>query len=280
MASSLGKIYATGSTDVVVDNFAARLDHVDASVTGRMNEGKKYDDETRVQYKHVVRGYKIDDEASALLHLLRCPDDGDKAAPSSFLSGQSEWKMHLSAAYWLLVLLHSPKVRGLRLDDSVALHEMRNLIDNDEQLCRLRALAAQGIDWIEYEQGVMVSKNRLASLLEDVVRIADIVCTAPSLSTKEPYSTWKRCEAQGIAVDEAGCMSRPDLYCVWGNTLLPCLMAGDDRQFPPMASTMQAMESKEIFYNRFGLHASISPLLWFKAMGWPIYRLGLLGRGK
>ncbi|KAI8677355.1 hypothetical protein NCS56_00625300 [Fusarium sp. Ph1] len=276
MAYSLGKIYATGSTDAVVDNFATRLDCVDTGVTDRMNESKKDDDETRVQYKHVVRGYKIDDEASAFLHLLRFPDDGDKAAPSSFLSGQSEWKMHLSAAYWLLVLLRFPKVRELSLDDSTALHEMRNQIDNDGQLERLRALAAQGIDWHEYEQGAMISKHRLDSLLEEIVRIADIVCTTPSLSAKKPYSTWKRCEAQGIAVDEAACMSRPDLYCVWGNTLLPCLMAGDNKQFPPMVATLQAMDDKGNYYNRFGQHAKISPLVFFMAMGWPTYRLGLL----
>jgi hypothetical protein len=230
-----------------------------------MSEGRN--DETRVRYKHVVRGYKIEDEASAFLHLLRSPDDGDKAAPSSFLSGQSEWKMHLSAAYWLLVLLRSPnpKVRPLHRDESVALHEMRSRIEHDEQLHRLRAVASQGIDWVEYEQGLMVSKDRLDSLLGDVVRIADIVCTTPSLSAKEPYSAWKS-KAHGIAVDEAACMSRPDLYCVWGNTLLPCLIAGDDKQLPPTVLYS---------HNRFGLHARISPLLWFKAMGWPIYRLRL-----
>ncbi|RSL45743.1 hypothetical protein CEP54_014155 [Fusarium duplospermum] len=246
MACSLGKIYATGPTDAVVDNFAARLDCVDTIVMDRMNEGKR-GDEVRVRYRHVVRGYKIDDEASAFLHLLRSPDD-DKAAPSSFFSGQLEWNMHLSAAYWLLILLRSPKVRPLRLDDSVALHEMRNRIDNDkdEQLYRLRALAGQGIDWIEYEQGAMLSKGRLVSLLGDVVRIADIVCTTPSLSVKEPYSGWKR-RAQGIVVDGAACMNRPDLYCIWGNMLLPCLMAGDDKELPP-----KALNS----HNRFAQHAS------------------------
>ncbi|EEU46665.1 uncharacterized protein NECHADRAFT_79480 [Fusarium vanettenii 77-13-4] len=265
MSCSLGKIYATGPTDEVVNDFAARLDHVDTRATDRMNDGR--DEGDRIRYKHVVRGYKIDDEASAFLHLLRCPDDGDKAAPNSFLSGQSEWKMHLSAAYWLLALLRSPspRVRPLRRDESAALHEMRSRIENDKQLHRLRALASQGIDWIEYEQGAMLSKDRLVSLLEEVVRVADIVCTTPSLSAKEPYSAWKR-EARGIAVDDAACMSRPDLYCVWGNTLLPCLMAGDDEKLPPAALYS---------HNRFGQHARISPFIWFKAMGWPVYRLGL-----
>ncbi|RTE74323.1 hypothetical protein BHE90_011229 [Fusarium euwallaceae] len=270
MACSLGKIYITGPTDAVVDSFAARLDRVGTSVTDRVNEGKK-NGETRVRYRHVVRGYKIDDEVSAFLHLLRFPDD-DRAAPSWFLSGQSDWKMPLSAAYWLLILLRSPKVRPLRLDDSAALHEMRSRIekDRDEQLYRLGALAAQGIDWIEYEQGAMLSKDRLVLLLEDAVSAADIVCTTPSLSAKEPYSAWKH-KAQGIVVDEAACMSRPDLYCVWGNTLLPCLMAGDDKEFPPKALDR---------HNRFGQHARISPLLWFKAMGWPVYRLSCQGRSQ
>ncbi|KAL2693693.1 hypothetical protein Neosp_000254 [[Neocosmospora] mangrovei] len=265
MSCSLGKVYATGPTDEVVNDFAARLDHVDTRATDRMNDGRHGGN--RIRYKHVVRGYKIDDEASAFLHLLRCPDDGDRAAPTSFLSGQSERKMHLSAAYWLLVLLRSPgpRVRPLRRDDSVALHEMRSRIENDKQLHHLRALASRGIDWIEYEQGPMLSKGRLVSLLEEVVRVADIVCTTPSLSAKEPYSAWKR-EAQGIAVDEAACMSRPDLYCVWGNTLLPCLMAGDDEKLPPAALYS---------HSRSGQHARVSPFIWLKAIGWPIYRVGL-----
>lgn len=85
--------------------------------------------------------------------------------------------MHLSEIYWLLVLLRPPcpKVYPLRLDDSTALHEMQNQIDSDERLHRLCALAGQGIDWIKYGQGTMVSEDRLVSL-EKVVGAADIVC--------------------------------------------------------------------------------------------------------
>ncbi|KAM0436628.1 hypothetical protein ACHAPT_002336 [Fusarium lateritium] len=242
MACNLGKIYASGPTHVAVDNFAARLDLVDASVTDRMNEGKKDDGQTRARYKHIVRGYKPGDEASAFFHLLRFPDDGDKAAPK-------------------LVAV------------SVALHEIRDRIDKDEELQRLRAVATGEMDWDEYQRGTTVSKDRLDLLFQEVIHAADIVCTTPSLSSKQPYSTWKNCLARGVAVDEAGCINRPDLYCIWGNTLLPCLMAGDDKQLPPTVMTLHERDTEGNFYNRLGQHAGISPLLFFKTMGWPIYHL-------
>lgn len=39
---------------------------------------------------------------------------------------------------------------------------------------------------------------------------------------KKPCEAWKNEIAKGIAVDEAGNINHPDLYSVWGNTLLPC----------------------------------------------------------
>lgn len=52
------------------------------------------------------------------------------------------------------------------------------------------------------------------------------------MSCQRPYRPWKEELAQGVAIDEAGNISRPDLYAVWGNTLLPMAMAGDDKQLP------------------------------------------------
>ncbi|KAF5004159.1 hypothetical protein FDECE_9373, partial [Fusarium decemcellulare] len=272
MTYTLGKIYATAPTHVAVDNFAERLDLVDESVTDRLNQSKSDNDTDRAHYRHVVRGYKVSSELHAFMHLLQHPNDGDKAAPNSGWHSQLRWRKHLSAAFWLLVLLRSPETRGLRSDDSVALHQMRDRIGNDEHLQRLRAVVAHDIDYIEYERGAMVSKEKLTALLEEVINAADIVCTTPALSTKAPYARWKY-TAKGIAVDEAGCISRPDLYCVWGNTLLPCLMAGDDKQLPPTVMSLNDIDAMGNFVNRLGLHGKMSPLLFFKGMGWPIYRL-------
>lgn len=65
----------------------------------------------------------------------------------------------------------------------------------------------------EYQSGPMVD-----SMFYTLLQAANILCTTPSLSCQDDFNAWKE------NVDEAGNISRPDLYCEWGNTLLPCAM--------------------------------------------------------
>lgn len=102
---------------------------------------------------------------------------------------------------------------------------------------------------------------------------ADILCTTPAMSMQEPYSIWKMTRARGIAVDEAGNISRPDLYRVWGNTMLPCLLGGDDKQLPPAVMTVDDKDIEGDHINRLAQDAKLSALEFFRASGWPIYRL-------
>ena len=88
-----------------------------------------------------------------------------------------------------------------------------------------------------------------------------------------PYNMYKTEEAQAIAVDDAGNISRADLYCVWGNTLLPCLLAVDEKQLSPAVMTTKDRDVQGHYLNRHALDGKISPLLFFKSIGWPIYRL-------
>ncbi|EHK26789.1 uncharacterized protein TRIVIDRAFT_8730, partial [Trichoderma virens Gv29-8] len=78
---------------------------------------------------------------------------------------------------------------------------------------------------------------------------------------------------KGIAVDEAGNINRPDLYRVWGNTLLPCLMGGDDLQLPPTVMTVDEKDEEGHHRNRLAQDGKISALEFFRASGWPIFRL-------
>ncbi|KAK5988479.1 Ankyrin repeat domain-containing 50-like protein [Cladobotryum mycophilum] len=105
-------------------------------------------------------------------------------------------------------------------------------IDIDDGLNNLREVATQKITWEEYQMGRRATRNVIRELLREILAAADIVCTSPSLSSLSPYKEWKQERAKGIAVDEAGSLDRADLYTVWGNTLLPCLIAGDDDQLP------------------------------------------------
>ncbi|QPC72579.1 hypothetical protein HYE68_003331 [Fusarium pseudograminearum] len=54
--------------------------------------------------------------------------------------------------------------------------------------------------------------------------------------------SWKL-KARGVAIDEAGNMSRANLCSVWGNTLRPCLLSGDEKHLAPVVMGQCAMLS-------------------------------------
>lgn len=271
--SSLGKIYGSGPTHVAVENFSARLGCITASVTNRYNKDKKADDPSRARRLLVIRGNKINDEVEAFFNLLKSPRIGNAAAPNRWWTPPSKWTMHLSLAFWLLVLLRSPGVQELHPDDSVAIFKLRDTIDKRDDLARLRAYGSGAMEMAEYEKGVTVPRLEIEAIMREIVFAADIVCTTPVRSCQEPYATWKNEHARGIAIDEAANISRPDLYTVWGNTLLPCLMAGDEMQLSPTVMTMGDKDAGGNLLNRLGNDGKISPLSFLKATGWPIYRL-------
>ncbi|KAM5342775.1 hypothetical protein ACJ41O_013741 [Fusarium nematophilum] len=272
MAASVGKVFGSGPTHVAVDNFAARLDAVTCRVTERYNEGKEAPLHQRRAL--IVRAYKTKDEFAAFMKLLKNPSVGDEAAPRGLWGLQSKWKLHLSPSFWLLVCLGSSGVRSLHDDDSKALHDLRDHIAEREDLSRFRAVGAGEITWEEYANGETATEGEIVALLSRLIEKADILCTLPALAFNEsPLSSWKNKLARGIAVDEAANMNRPDLCSVWGNTLLPCLLAGDEKQFGPVVNTLSYKDSEGNAVNRLGEDGRISPLEFFKGSGWPIYRL-------
>ena len=69
--------------------------------------------------------------------------------------------------------------------------------------------------------------SAVKGLLESLVRRADFLCVTPDASQyHKSYRDWKATGGRGVATDEAACMSRADLCCIWGNTLTPCLLFG------------------------------------------------------
>ncbi|KAJ4234330.1 hypothetical protein NW759_001320 [Fusarium solani] len=153
---------------------------------------------------------------------------------------------------------------------------MRDDIDRREKLTRLRAVARRDISWPEYKRGGgKVPVSTTGALLIEILRHADIVCTTLTISCskQDPYINWKNELAKGITVDDAGSISRPDLYSVWGNTLLPCLLAGDDYSIPPAVEGFEVRDKSRNYINRLGQDGRISPLAFLEASGWPIFRL-------
>ena len=276
MARSLGKILCSGPTNVSVDNLASRIDQVSSRVIDRYNRDKQPDDTTRAHPHLVVRAYKPKDEADAFLNLLQNLHDGDNAAPNRTWRASSKWKLHLSAAFWLLVLLGAKAkgVRELRLDDSTALHELHHEINSRDDLAYLRAVATGDITWQEYSAGKVITKDNIVALLDAVVIKADMLCTTPAMTANYPvYLGWKTEKARGIVVDEAACINRADLFCVWGNTLLPCFIAGDPRQLRPTVMTLGEKDALGNLLHRLVEDSKISPLEFLQASGIPVYRL-------
>lgn len=230
MLTTLKRVFATAPTNVAADNFAERLDRISQRVTARLNEGKSADDMTRVRSALVLRGCKPDEEVDAFFNTLKDPQLGDKAGPNNNWGIGSKWRLHLSPSVWLLMVLRSPAVRPLSANDPLAIHEMQAKMDSKLTYARFRDVATGAITWQEHEKEDMVEPRLVAEMLNTILRNADIVCTTPAISCQPPFKWWKEQNAQGIVVDEAGSISRLDLYSVWGNTLLPCLLGGDDQQ--------------------------------------------------
>ncbi|KAF5723290.1 hypothetical protein FMUND_1924 [Fusarium mundagurra] len=139
---------------------------------------------------------------------------------------------------------------------------------------RLLERVSGTISWEEYVAGETVSDTEIMKLMEMRIEVADIVCTTPSLAhTEDHLKKWKVERARGIAIDEAGGMSRGDLYSVWGNTLLPCFLAGDEEFIPLEVKSYHDRDADGNMRNRFGDDARKSALEFLVATGWPVYRV-------
>lgn len=274
MKSSIGPVFASAPTHVAADNFAARLDAVSTSVTERYNSRKGAQDHCHRFL--VVRAFKEVDEERAFTSLLQNPDLGNDAAPRNIWGAVSKWKLHLSASYWLLMCLGSPAVRPLRADDPRAIHQLRAKMLKNSALDRLFDVFSGKTTREQYlNEGKTVSQDVFKHLLREVIASACILCTLPSLShtQEENIRLWKNKTARGIAVDEAANINRPDLYTIWGNTFLPCIPAGDEKQLAPFIMTLDDVDAEGHAINRLGKTGKISPLEFLKGSGWPIYHL-------
>ncbi|KAL7959265.1 WD40-repeat-containing domain protein [Trichoderma compactum] len=272
MSITLGPIYACAATDVAADNFAEHLHRISEKFTSRLNQAKGLDDSPAKRIL-IVRGYDENDEVAAFQNLLEHPQMGDEAAPPYNFAPKPKWRLHLSLAFWLLVALRSPAVRPLHADDPAGIHSLQSYLDDQSHFRRLRDVATGVISYREYRIGGTVEPNLIKAMFPRILRCTNILCTNISLSCQDPYDRWKKTVAKGIAVDEANNVGRPDLYSVWGNKLLPCLLCGDDKQLEPRVVSLGQRDEKGHCMNRFERDGKISAFLFFKCNGWPVFRL-------
>ncbi|CAG1967364.1 unnamed protein product [Fusarium graminearum] len=278
-SASLGPTFCSAPTNVDVDNFASRIDNRSAMIAARCNYCKHAGGAPRVHRRFVVRAYDMTHESAAFRRLLQDPNQGDNAAPKSFFDPPSNWRLHLSRVYWLFVLLRPPIVRSLHQDDAPVLHQLQQGIDKNLDIADLRALVTGAIDWETFigSKEYDIAMTTAGEYLDDIACRAEILCATPADSENDKRVKMFKLHAKGFPIDEASNMKRPDLYCVWGNTLSPLFVFGDPKQLRPtvMMPTERWPNSKNRpgeFINRFAWYARISALEYLQASGIPTYR--------
>ncbi|CRK11609.1 hypothetical protein BN1723_009423 [Verticillium longisporum] len=251
MQAKLDRIFCSATINVAVDNFADRLDQTTSSVCKRYNTGKQQEDPTRMRHRLVSDRPRIP------------------------IAKTSKWRFHLSISSWLLAVLGSRAVgvRELTPDDSEGLFSLRASIEERPQYSNLLAVAKDQIGWDDYVLSGVLHKDAGHTLLKAIIEAADIICTTPSMATDDVCREWRTSVARGIAIDEAASMTRADLACVWGNSLLPCFLAGDDKQLPPAIMTGDEQDSEGNIFHRFVADSKLSALEYLMGTGLPVYHL-------
>lgn len=273
MVYSLGRIYCSAPTQTAVDKFASRLQQIASAVAARCSASRPVGNQVRKPL--IVRPHAISDELFAFKHLLQHPQDIDGAVKTTDYAVSSDSNLHLSLAFWVLVALRSKATE--RFDVGAmpdALGWFYDSTHSNPGLWRIRDMATGFMDWAQYCEGEMVPDDRIVSAMQSVLRSADVVCATPAMSLLHNIAEWKK-RSTGVAVDEASIVK--DLSTIWTKGL-PCLLAGDEYQ--PSADFE---DIPNIFGNdtqRVGDHplcpgpnGNVLPFMFFKATGWPIYRL-------
>ncbi|KAF5530982.1 hypothetical protein FMEXI_13222 [Fusarium mexicanum] len=272
MHATVRTVMASGPTPDAVNKFASDLYVVSRSVACKYDIGRGQEASSRAPL--IIRGFQLQVECEAFKRLLQYPHLGDEAVGCDEWGVKLDWKLHLSATFWLLVCLVSDSLPPLQRDDRKILHEFQVLVARIDMLAPLLERVSGRISWEECVAGKTVGDTEIVALMKMLLENADIVCTTPSLAHSEDrLKKWKVERARGIAIDEAGHMSRGDLYSVWGNTLLPCLLAGDEEFVPLEVKSYHDMDNYRNFRNRFGDDARKSALEFLTATGWPVYRV-------
>ncbi|KAG7135392.1 putative ATP-dependent helicase like protein [Verticillium longisporum] len=273
MQSSLGKILVSAPSNIAVGNFAERIDRITVSVAARYNKEKPADNLTRARHRLVVRGFRFRTELAAFKYLLKNPSGGEVAA-----AGNSKWRLHLSFAYWTFSLLSNGSyiagTREMHPDEHESLEQIRQRYRQNSEYDNLRALLDGTITYQQYESGDMLKDAKIESVMIAILACVDVLCTTPAATENcEEFKEWKNGHADGIVIDEAANMHRADLYCVWGNTMLPVFLIGDPKQLPPAVMTKDSADADGNLFNRLALDGGISALGFIQASGVPVFRL-------
>ncbi|SPO04675.1 uncharacterized protein DNG_07360 [Cephalotrichum gorgonifer] len=274
MRHHLGPVLVCAASNAASDNIGDRLDDVDCSSSDRYNS-RLSPGEDRWRRRLIIRMYHQPQEVAAVFRLLK--DPSAVAEPSREWRRTGPWKLRNSLAGWVLACLGSPAMEGVRQvhpDDSQALHRLQaHFQDPDFQ--SLREVATGQISWAEYERGgLLISSGEIKNIFTKfLIQKADFLVSTPAMTESDQLcQEFKTSRARAILVDEAGCMTRADLMSVWGNTLLPCFLAGDRCQLPPTVMSRMEADAKGNLYHCLAKDAAVSALEFLQSSGVSIFR--------
>ncbi|KAF4418336.1 putative helicase MAGATAMA 3 [Colletotrichum fructicola] len=276
MEYSFGRVFCTAPSNVAVTNLAVRTYRITMAVCDRHNDNLP-DETPRARHRMILRGYKRKDEVAAFSSLLKDPKLGDAAAPRKF-GGISHWRLDLSLALWVLVLLRSPFVRELHDDDKKELHELQHEVHARGDWTSLRDMATGRISWDAYAGNSGCPPDHMETvqiIMDRLVAMADVLATTPAMivNANEVYKDW-RSDAKAVAIDGAANMDRGDLITAWGNEMLPLLCGGDPEQLPPFVLTDQSsLDTSGHVNNQFSHDGRVSAQGFLMASGHSVYRL-------
>jgi hypothetical protein len=234
MQARLGRILCVTPANTAVDNFADRIHKKTVQVTKMRNESKC---RGQVRRKLVVRAYKLSYEVEAFKSVMAKPEDEAAWTPRMRWDVVTKWQMPLSIVYWLLRILRWGQTTQPNEIDPEAIINIRDEVDARDDLRILRDLATRAPETrnMSEESRMDVVKgldvNKIQVLMFKILDAADFLCITPALAQSEDYMHWRDELARGLAVDEGANMNRADIACTWGNTLLPCFIGGDPKQY-------------------------------------------------
>lgn len=272
MATKFGKVLCSASTEMATDIFAQRIDQRARAVSERYNRSVNPNAGSQNRHLLVVRGYSLDDEVTAVQHLLQNSQADDSTIAGTASPRGLRWRKHLSLASWLLAILGSPAVRPLHPDDKEILWKYRGSIPSNPVARPLYLVATGQVSW-EKSAARQLRPAQIRELLQSLLDNADVLCTTPAATESGDFKPWKTTLARAVVVDDAGRMKRADLYCVWGNTLTPCFLVGNSEQLSLPVLAPNEADSHGSRLNRFAEFSRISALEAFMASGVPVYRL-------
>ncbi|KAL8364695.1 hypothetical protein RB595_003802 [Gaeumannomyces hyphopodioides] len=282
-----GRVFGSGPSNVAVSNFATRFDSLARNICAKYNwRLAEMGDETAKPHPTllVVRGYHLSQEYDGLMHLL-----GQPRRPQGRV--RLRWNQHLSPSYWILLALGSPLVREPTPADSVIIDSIRAKVLGNDRGDNFAKLVREEISWAEFEalgDSNIPDGKCFEKWCLDIIGNAQALFTTPALvkvttqprggvKGDTPFADWWLENAGAVAMDEAANMHLHDLYQVWGNRMLPCVLAGDERQLlPTVISAQDVYEDDGTAMNRPAINrfakTAVSALGFVISHGHPVWR--------